>query len=145
MNKYCLGVIFSNDLSRVFLLRRDHPEWQAGRLNGFGGKLLPGELSRDSMRREAMEEAGYEGEWKRLGRMYGEPPSFNCVIFFSVMTKDTPAPAARESQAVEEIPVADLAAFESQMIPPLSLIIRAALDCLSRPGPDMMLETFFRP
>ncbi|WP_300288435.1 NUDIX domain-containing protein [uncultured Desulfovibrio sp.] len=45
-------------------MRRDHPEFQAGKLNGMGGKLEPGETLLDCMAREAVEEAGYFGDWE---------------------------------------------------------------------------------
>jgi 8-oxo-dGTP diphosphatase len=56
-----VGLAYSLDGSRVALVRKTAKrgeEWQAGRLNGLGGKMEPGERPSDCMRREAWEEAG---------------------------------------------------------------------------------------
>lgn len=58
--RYCLGFLFSEDLSRVVLIRKVKPDWQSGKLNGVGGKIEPHELGarghRDAMCREFQEE-----------------------------------------------------------------------------------------
>lgn len=38
MIKYVVGFIFSEDGKDVLLIRKTHPDWQKGRLNGIGGK-----------------------------------------------------------------------------------------------------------
>lgn len=129
--RFTLGIIFSADLEHVYLLRRDHPEFQAGKLNGVGGKLEPGETWLDCMAREAVEEAGYFGDWECLGskrgvtRGWGE---YDCGIFYSVMGVNATAPHTCESEPIERIAVKDVPAFRTQMIPPLPLIIHAALE-----------------
>lgn len=45
---------------RVALVRKNRPAWQAGRLNGIGGKVEPGETPAAAMRREFREEAGLD-------------------------------------------------------------------------------------
>jgi len=57
MKSYACGFLFSPDRSRVLLIRKRRPAWQAGKLNGIGGKLEPGESPLDAMRREFREEA----------------------------------------------------------------------------------------
>lgn len=42
----------------VALIRKAKPAWQAGRLNGIGGKVEPGEDPQLAMAREFEEEAG---------------------------------------------------------------------------------------
>jgi len=63
MRKYCVGFMFSEDLSKVALIRKTKPAWQAGRLNGIGGKLEEGEDGMTAMRREFLEEAGVLSDW----------------------------------------------------------------------------------
>jgi 8-oxo-dGTP diphosphatase len=58
--RYACGFVFSPDRARVLLIRKKRPAWQAGLLNGVGGKLEPGESSEQAMRRECHEETGLE-------------------------------------------------------------------------------------
>ena len=62
MTEYVMGLYF--DLARhyVWLLKKDRPAWQKGRLNGCGGKIEPGETGYATMRREAREELGIDVE-----------------------------------------------------------------------------------
>jgi 8-oxo-dGTP diphosphatase len=79
---YVLGFAFSEDLSRVALIRKNRPEWQAGKLNGIGGKVEPGETMLDAMIREFREETGFEiRKWQRLGTMTGD--SWEVGVFVS--------------------------------------------------------------
>lgn len=60
--RYCLGFLFSEDLSRVVLIKKNKPEWQAGKLNGVGGKIEDDEIgpysAHKAMSREFEEETG---------------------------------------------------------------------------------------
>lgn len=58
MRRYVLGFLFSRDETRVALLRKTRPAWQAGRLNGVGGHAEEGETFDQAMAREAREELG---------------------------------------------------------------------------------------
>jgi 8-oxo-dGTP diphosphatase len=53
-----VGFCFSKDKSMVALIRKTHPQWQAGRLNGIGGHIERGESIYQAMKREFNEEAG---------------------------------------------------------------------------------------
>lgn len=55
-----VGFLFSKDLKKVALIKKNKPAWQAGRLNGVGGKAKVGENIYDSMSREFREETGAE-------------------------------------------------------------------------------------
>ncbi len=58
MKRYVVGFLFDSAFEWVALIRKNRPAWQAGRLNGIGGKLEPGEDSIDAMVREFREETG---------------------------------------------------------------------------------------
>jgi 8-oxo-dGTP diphosphatase len=60
MTEYVAGYMFSPDLSRVALIKKNKPAWQAGLLNGIGGKVEPGETAHEAMVREFGEETGCE-------------------------------------------------------------------------------------
>jgi 8-oxo-dGTP diphosphatase len=55
---YVCGFLFSPDRARVLLIRKRRPQWQAGKLNGVGGKIEPSDASpMAAMTREFREEA----------------------------------------------------------------------------------------
>lgn len=56
--KYVCGFMFSPDLMHVALIQKLKPTWQAGFLNGIGGKIEAGEVPLDAMVREFEEETG---------------------------------------------------------------------------------------
>lgn len=69
---YVAGFLFDVDYEHVALIKKEKPDWQKGRLNGIGGKIEPGELSPDAMRREFLEETGMDVEgWKQFIQLSG--------------------------------------------------------------------------
>lgn len=64
--KWVVGFLFRNE-REVALVSKAHPSWQAGKLNGVGGKINDGELPLEAMQREFLEEAGATvKEWKEF-------------------------------------------------------------------------------
>lgn len=56
---YVVGFLFREmPLAHVALIQKRKPEWQAGKLNGIGGKIELGESAEAAMRREFREETG---------------------------------------------------------------------------------------
>lgn len=57
---YAVGFAISGDTDtpNVLLIEKARPEWQAGKLNGIGGHIEPGETPHQAMRREFKEETG---------------------------------------------------------------------------------------
>jgi 8-oxo-dGTP diphosphatase len=65
MNYVC-GFMADDSGRLVALVRKARPAWQAGRLNGVGGKVEAGETPAQAMVREFSEETGHataEGDW----------------------------------------------------------------------------------
>lgn len=60
---YVAGFLFcpipTTPMHRVLLVRKNHPAWQDGLLNGIGGVVEAGETVKHAMTREFMEEANY--------------------------------------------------------------------------------------
>lgn len=83
---FTLGIIFSPNLEHVYLIRRDNPDSQKGKLNGVGGKVEPGESLDACMAREAVEESGYSGLWTHFAikeghtREWGARMNATCII-----------------------------------------------------------------
>jgi 8-oxo-dGTP diphosphatase len=56
--RYVLGFVFDLKFEHVLLMLKNRPVWQAGKFNGIGGHVEPGESSLEAMIREAKEEIG---------------------------------------------------------------------------------------
>lgn len=80
--EYCLGFAFDENHENVLLIRKNRPAWQAGKLNGIGGKVEIGEKPEDAMVREFLEETGVQTEldhWDFKGKLGGE--GYSVLIF----------------------------------------------------------------
>jgi 8-oxo-dGTP diphosphatase len=81
---YVLGFVFNKSRTKVALIKKNRPEWQAGKLNGIGGKIEENEACVDAMSREFLEETGYfieRNEWRHVLTMEREDPMFTCYVF----------------------------------------------------------------
>lgn len=56
LKEYVCGFIFSKDMDLVYLIRKNKPTWQKGKLNAIGGQVEPGESFLDAVVREIKEE-----------------------------------------------------------------------------------------
>ena len=65
---YVCGFLFSADRAQVLLIRKRRPAWQAGKLNGVGGKIEPTDVAPlAAMTREFREEAALEiNDWQEI-------------------------------------------------------------------------------
>lgn len=78
---YCVGFAFNEDKSKVMLIRRSKPDWQKGKLNGIGGKVLRSESQFEGMQREFVEQAGIPtpmSDWKMYCTLHGEDYILYC-------------------------------------------------------------------
>ena len=65
--EYVVCLLFSDDLKQVVLIKKNRPLWQAGLLNGPGGKIEADESIDYAARREFLEETGIVvPTWKHL-------------------------------------------------------------------------------
>ncbi len=82
---YVLGFAFAPALERVVLIEKKRPAWQAGRINGVGGHIEPGETALVAMVREFEEETGVRQElWTHRLNMLG--PEWHMAVFSTVLT-----------------------------------------------------------
>lgn len=74
MIEYVAGFLFTGpDPNWVALVRKARPAWQAGRLNGIGGKIEPGEAPVTAMVREFREETGaLVTGWRQFATLDGD-------------------------------------------------------------------------
>lgn len=80
--EYVVGFMFGFDKEQVLLIRKNRPEWQAGKLNGIGGKVEKDELPYNAMMREFKEEAGVENTtWTYFALLDG--PDYKVYVYSS--------------------------------------------------------------
>jgi 8-oxo-dGTP pyrophosphatase MutT (NUDIX family) len=83
MKTYCLGFVFSLARDAVLLIEKRRPAFQAGLLNGIGGKREDGETAVAAMARECAEETGLvlpEAAWVARGQM-GDGVHYHVAVF----------------------------------------------------------------
>lgn len=82
MIDYTLGFAFNKEMNRVILIKKNRPSWQAGLLNGVGGKVESWDASPPAAQaREFREETGIEttpGEWKLFASLNGDDFLVDC-------------------------------------------------------------------
>lgn len=121
---YVVGFAFSEDLQRVALIRKVKPSWQAGRLNGIGGKIEPDEDGLSAMIREFEEEAGVRiDDWKMFAQL-GDADLDWLVYFFWARTDL----AKLKTMTVENVVVVPVDALGFEVLPNLHWIIPMALN-----------------
>ena len=99
---HVVGFCFSEDLTRVVLIRKARPAWQAGKLNGVGGRIEPGETSLAAMCREFREETEYAGEiaWRHF--CHYDCPSRGTVLEFFCAADEKSYRQIREPDSADE-------------------------------------------
>jgi 8-oxo-dGTP pyrophosphatase MutT (NUDIX family) len=81
MQEYAVGFLHNDH--DVALIRKNRPQWQAGFLNGIGGKIEPGETPHDAMVRECKEEAGrFIGPWDHFLTLEGTTARVFCFAIY---------------------------------------------------------------
>ena len=81
---YVLGFMFSADREWVTLIRKQRPVWQAGKFNGVGGHVEPGESARMTMVREFREETGVRWEdWECVAVLSGDTVHISVFAAFT--------------------------------------------------------------
>lgn len=134
MIKYVLGLMFSDDRQFVVLMKKmakpDAPDldWQAGLLNGIGGKIED-ETRLAAMIREFKQETGVtQSAWKQFATMWGEEWLVECFVCF-VEEKQLFSVKTQEDEEVLVIPVEELIKGQTApIIPNLKWLIPMALD-----------------
>lgn len=109
MKEFSLGFIFNKTGERVLLVHKQKPEWQAGKINGIGGKIEVGETPEDCIARETFEEARLTilpQAWIYLG--HKSEPSATIHIFMTMYEGDTSDAQKGDHEEVEWFPTDNL-------------------------------------
>lgn len=125
---YVVGLLFAQtELGlHVALVRKARPEWQAGKLNGVGGKVEVGETPLAAMQREWAEETGTGSPvWRQFAELHWRHTT---VTFFTGERGATAYPLFR-TDTDEKVDWYALDDVRSQgIIPNLRWLIPLALD-----------------
>ena len=83
-NSFVVGYAFSDPPDSVVMVLKKRPTWQAGKLNGVGGRIEKGENATDAMVREFAEEAGLKlRDWNLYCVLHGGDTK---VAFFRIFS-----------------------------------------------------------
>lgn len=142
---YVLGFAFDLNTDGVVLIRKTHPDWQAGKLNGVGGHRKKDETAHAAMVREFEEETGvrtHTSQWRLAGHMR-KNGSWHCSVF---TCKESFEGRVRTTTD-EEVVMANRKHFDFQAMPPLAFAcvsnVRALVElCRLRPDRDEALPMF---
>ena len=136
MQSYVVGFSFSCDLEDVILLKKNRPVWQAGRLNGVGGKIEPNESPLSAMQREFAEETGIvtkNDDWNpyvRLsGTVYDSAELFQIVFFWHIASGSLSLPKEMRDEQPVIIGVEEVS-YHPDVIPNLRWLIPLARSCM---------------
>lgn len=131
--EYCLGFLFTN--SHVALIRKSKPAWQAGLLNGVGGKIEDGERPHEAMVREFQEETGaIIPDWNHIGNLYGTAFTVYCF------NARVPAPVILKSITPEPVGWYPATLLPNDVIPNLRWLVPLAFDYLNNPNGPKRLD-----
>ena len=128
---YVVGFLFSDDRRWVTLIRKNRPDWQAGKYNGVGGKVERGEAVQDAMVREFFEETGVKtkwDEWTEFALLHGKK-SDAIYVFSAVSTPYLSAVKTKTDEEVMNILVKHVLDQDEPypVVPNLPVLIRLAL------------------
>lgn len=131
--EYVCGFMFEPLGGIVVMNLKNRPAWQAGKLNGVGGKMEPGESAGRAMAREFFEETGVLcaiSDWHLFATLTG--PDFK-VNFFRTFSDDWHRVKTMESEEIVTVPIKRLGLHER--VPNLDFLIPLALN---RDGLDVV-------
>jgi 8-oxo-dGTP diphosphatase len=135
-----VGFCFDPTYQQVVLVRKNRPEFQAGRLNGVGGKIEPDDPDPAyAMDREFMEETGISGiEWRKFATLTG--PNWMVHCFCAVDERYNQVSSATDEQ------VGVYNAYEMPWLKTLTnlrWLVPLALDFMrAEGGPGFMSATY---
>ena len=126
--RYCVGFMFSPDLTKVVMVRKNRPEWQAGLLNGPGGKIEPGEMSFTAMIREFKEETGVDTSfpkgWQPLARLEYDAA---VVWFFFSINSEYHLCTTQTDEPIEIVEISKLMEMFEGVVPNSCWLVQMAL------------------
>ena len=147
VHRYVVGFMFSADFEWVALIRKQKPLWQAGLLNGIGGKVEPGEEPFGAMTREFEEEAGLETErslWTSFCSMGGvnDDGKDEFLVNFFACIGDLSLLQSQEQEQIEIVDTDSITAVRRDCLENLPWLVALAVDCLRDGRPYFVLAKY---
>lgn len=131
-----LGFLFTQDFAQVLLIHKKHPEWQAGKINGIGGKCEHGEGDEECISREVREETNlvvHTSQWKTVTAL--EWDVWQVTVFAAIYSGSTGDALSLTDEKVEWFPVAQL---PKNVMSNLRWLIPLAVDQLTNEQPPVV-------
>lgn len=137
--EYVVGYAFNRTLNGVLLIKKQRPSWQAGRLNGVGGKIEPGEQPIDAMVREFREETNLatgKSDWHRFATLDGpevylDRPGelFRLHLFSAALDGlgNAWAPEGAEQPDIVYVPDLSMLVLDGKVLPNVGWMVMMAL------------------
>jgi 8-oxo-dGTP diphosphatase len=125
---YVVGFVFDAARQRVVLLKKTHPAWQAGLLNGPGGQVNENETPAEAMSRECAEETGVQvpsTAWRCFATMKF-PAGF---IWFFDFSANFAVDTARTTTDEEVVAVPLPLTHQVAVVPNCRFLIPLAMTC----------------
>ena len=135
MKDYVVGFMFSEDKSKIVLMTKNRPEWQAGKINGLGGKVEDhDEAAAHAMAREFEEECGVKSNSKDWTEFCVIENEGLCLVHIFFAFSDSVYDA--KTMEDEEVSLYDVNNLPDNMIFNLNWLINMCLDstlCFDKP------------
>lgn len=116
------GIVVAESL---FMIRKNRPKWMAGRLNGIGGNVEPGEFHRAACIREVREEAGIDIEPHYFGTCLFP----DCIVtcWYALIDKDQAAAvSSMTDEKIERVYRFHIESALPDMVPHAPILIQVA-------------------
>jgi len=125
---YTLGFFFNPTMTKVLMLRKMRPDWQRGKLNGFGGHIEENETPDACIDREFKEEIKYHSEVKWTGYATIKGETFEVFCFAGIGNIE--AATSLTDEIVEVVDVEKLSR-NSWVIENIPWLVELAIDTLA--------------
>lgn len=145
---YVLGFAFTPN-NQVVLIKKTKPAWQAGKLNGVGGKVEPGEnlAPVEAMVREFEEETGVPTavqQWEQFAIMDCGPDVRVAVYAATLIPTQVKALRSPTEEQVKVIDWADHVYYHPYpVLLNLEWLVPLAYDVINNPEPPTMVSIFY--
>lgn len=124
MTEYVAGFLLDHK-GRVVLVRKNRPDWQAGKLNAVGGHVEEGERPIEAMRREFQEETGLDLDgWEHFATVKGQ--DWGSVFFYRLTVEPDVLSQVRTVEDEEIVVIYEWDLWEHAHLPNLRWLLPLA-------------------